>query len=222
MLDDLKNPLKTQLRQHYLQAILAGKRNGALELVMDAFKSGYQIPGIYTDIFQESLYEIGRLWETNQITVADEHTGTAITQYVMSNLYPYLEMTAVPRGKLVMTGVPGELHQVGANMIADILEADGWDTLFLGTNVPVDGVVAALHKHNADLLGISSTMLFNLPKVLGLVEAVKREFGDSVRILLGGGAFKTLKQLPEELEGCLVALDLNQAVQKTRNFSLDQ
>ncbi len=207
---------KMVLREEYLQEILAGKRKHALELIMDAYRSGYPIPGIYMDVFQEALYEIGRLWETNQITVADEHMGTAITQYVMSNLYQHLEISDEQRGKLVMTGVQGELHQVGANMVADILEADGWDVLFLGTNVPPEGVVQSIRQHGADLFGISSTMLFNIPKVIQLVDAVRREFGDSVRIMLGGGAFKTLQTLPEDLQDCLVALNLSEAIERTR------
>ena len=204
------------LRQEYLREILAGKRKTALELIMDAYRDGYAIPGIYMDVFQEALYEIGRLWETNQITVADEHMGTAITQYVMSNLYQYLEMADEQLGRVVVTGVQGELHQVGANMVADVLEADGWDVQFLGTNVPVEGVIQSIRKHGADLFGISSTMLFNIPRVIALVEAARNEFGDSIRILLGGGAFKALKKIPLELEGCTVALNLREAIDRAR------
>ena len=204
------------LRQEYLREILAGKRKAALELIMDAYRGGYPIPGIYMDVFQEALYEIGRLWETNQITVADEHMGTAITQYVMSNLYQYLEMADAQRGRAVMTGVQGELHQVGANMVADVLESDGWDVKFLGTNVPAEGVIHSIRKHGADLFGISSTMLFNIPRVIDLAEAVRKEFGDSVRIMLGGGAFRTLEKLPLELENCTVARNLREALDRTR------
>lgn len=204
------------LRQEYLSEILAGKRKTALEIIMDAYRSGYPIPGIYIDIFQEAMYEIGRLWETNRISVADEHMGTAITQYVMSNLYQHLEIADDQRGRLVVTGVQGELHQVGANMVADVLEADGWNVLFLGTNVPAEGVIQSISQHGADLFGISSTMLFNIPKVIQLVEAVRKEFGDSVRIMLGGGAFRSLQKLPPELEGCTVALDLREALDRTR------
>jgi methanogenic corrinoid protein MtbC1 len=204
------------LRQEYLREILAGKRKNALEIIMDAYRGGYGIPGIYMDVFQEALYEIGRLWETNQITVADEHMGTAITQYVMSNLYQYLEIADEQRGKVVMTGVQGELHQVGANMVADVLEADGWDVMFLGTNVPAEGVIQAIRKHGADLFGISSTMLFNIPKVVDLAELVHKEFGDSVRIMLGGGAFRGLRELPLELGDCTVALNVREALDRTR------
>ncbi|MFZ4440852.1 MAG: cobalamin B12-binding domain-containing protein [Syntrophales bacterium] len=210
------NIVTADLRQEYLKEILAGKRKTALEMIMDAYRGGYPIQGIYMDVFQEALYEIGRLWETNQITVADEHMGTAITQYVMSNLYQHLEIADERRGKVVMTGVQGELHQVGANMVADVLEADGWDVTFLGTNVPAEGVIQSIREHGPDLFGISSTMFFNIPKVIQLVETVHKEFGDSVRIMLGGGAFKALHKLPKELEGCIVALNLREALDRTR------
>jgi MerR family transcriptional regulator, light-induced transcriptional regulator len=212
--------LAETLCREYLQEILAGRRKTALDIVMDAYRSGYPIPGIYMDIFQEALYEIGRLWESNRISVADEHLGTAITQYVMSNLYQHLEISDERRGKFVVTGVQGELHQLGANMVADVLDADGWDTVFLGTNVPEEEIIQSLRRHRADLFGISSTMLFNIPKVIGLVEAVRGEYGNSVHIMLGGSAFKTLEALPRELEGCTIALDLREALHRTRTFGL--
>ncbi len=115
---------KTVLQSAYLADLLSLRRGAALDRVMDAFRSGYAITDIYLDVFQESLYEIGRLWETNRIGVAEEHMGTAITQFIMANLYQYLEKSGVSRGRLVVTGIEGELHQVGANMISDILEAD--------------------------------------------------------------------------------------------------
>ncbi|MGD9974731.1 MAG: B12-binding domain-containing protein [Desulfatirhabdiaceae bacterium] len=205
------------LRQAYLSDILAGKRKIALEMILDAFHSGYPIPGIYMDVFQEVLYEIGRLWETNQITVADEHMGTAITQYIMSVLYQYLETRNEKRGRIVMTGVQGELHQVGANMVSDILESDGWDVMFLGTNVPPDGIIQSIRQHGADVFGISSTMFFNIPRVIQLVDGIQQAFGENApRIMLGGSAFKMLPELPESLDGLIVATNLRDAIDQTR------
>ncbi len=208
------------LRKEYLADILGARRMDALKRIMAAYRSGYAIPDIYIEIFQESLYELGRLWESNRISVADEHMGTAITQFVMSNLYQYLEITDVVHGRLVVSGVQGELHQVGANMIADVLEADGWDVRFLGANVPPRDIIKAVREHRADLLGISATMYASLPEVVQLVGMVRQEFGEkSPRILLGGGAFSGLSVLPPELEGCLVVRDLKDALTLTRTFS---
>ena len=105
-------------------------------------------------------------------------------------------------------------------MVADVLEADGWDTVFLGTNVPEEGIIQAIRQHRADLFGISATMLFNIPKVIGLVEEVRSEYGNSVHIMLGGSAFRNLDALPSELAGCTVALNLGEALDRTRKVGL--
>jgi len=211
------SPLGRALQKAYLVEILAGKRETALEMVIDAFHSGLPISAIYMEVFQEVLYEIGWLWETNQITVADDHMATAITQYVISNLYRLMEISDAHLGKVVMTGVQGELHQIGANMVADVLEADGWDVQFLGTNVPPEGIIQSIRRQETDILGISSTMFFNIPKVIQLVAAVREEFGERApRIILGGGAFRMLPQLPGELAGCNVAHDLREVLDLAR------
>jgi len=211
---------KTVLQSAYLADLLSLRRGAALERIMDAFRSGYAITDIYLDVFQESLYEIGRLWETNRIGVAEEHMGTAITQFIMANLYQYLEKSGVSRGRLVVTGIEGELHQVGANMISDILEADGWDVVFLGADVSPPDVIQSVRDHNADLLGISATMVMSLPSVIALVGLVRSEFGAKApTIMLGGGAFTGLSKFPPELAGCLYGRDLADALRLTQALS---
>ena len=211
---------KTVLQSAYLADLLSLRRGAALERIMDAFRSGYAITDIYQDVFQESLYEIGRLWETNRIGVAEEHMGTAITQFIMANLYQYLEKSGVSRGRLVVTGIEGELHQVGANMISDILEADGWDVVFLGADVSPPDVIQSVRDHNADLLGISATMVMSLPSVIALVGLVRSEFGAKApTIMLGGGAFTGLSKFPPELAGCLYGRDLADALRLTQALS---
>lgn len=210
---------KTVLKQDYLKDLLAARRTDALERVMAAFRNGYPIPDIYMDIFQESLYEIGHLWESNLISVADEHMGTAITQFIMSNLYQHLEIADIKRGRIVITGIQGELHQVGANMVSDVLEADGWNVMFLGTDVPPEHVIRSIQQHRAHILGISATMFINIPVVVNLVDRVKQEFGARApQILLGGGAFGSHGKLPHELEGCMFARNLRDALELTRSI----
>jgi methanogenic corrinoid protein MtbC1 len=205
------------LRASYMAEILSGRRKIAMELILDAFHSGLPIPGMYVDIFQEALYEVGRLWETNQITVADEHMATAITQYIMSVLYQYLDSEDEKKGTVLMAGVEGELHQVGANMVSDVLESDGWDVIFLGTNVPPDGVIRSIGRHRPDVVGISATMFFNLPAVMRLVDRIREEYGDCPPdILLGGNAFRMMSEPPESLSGYPLAADLRQAIRWMR------
>jgi len=63
-----------------------------------------------------------------------------------------------------LTGVQDELHHVGGNIVADVLEASGWDVRFLGTNMPREAILRVIGQQRADVVGISVTMLFNIPQ----------------------------------------------------------
>jgi methanogenic corrinoid protein MtbC1 len=196
-------------RSLFLQAILQGQRKAASNITAEAIRAGHPVLEVYVKVLQEALYEVGRLWEGNRIPVATEHMATAIVQFVLAQLYPLLPPTQESRGNVVIAGVEGELHQVGANMVADYLESNGWNVRFLGTNMPHEGILQAVEEHRADVLGISSTMLFNLPKVRRLVGEVREKFASRPpRILVGGGAFRSLPSPAREVGADGFAADL--------------
>lgn len=197
----------------FLESILKGQRKAATRIALEALRSGHSIIDVYTEIFQESQYELGRLWESNKITVAEEHMATAITQFVMALIYPLIEMTDKVRGKMVITGVEGEMHQIGANMVADVLEAKGWDVRFLGTNMPHQGILKAVEEHRADVVGISATMLFNLPKVIQIIDQLREKFGTgSLKIIIGGASFRQVPQMYSEIGADGYAPDLKATI----------
>jgi len=197
----------------YLQAAIKGDRRAAVSLALEAMKRASDIVDVYVDVFQTSQYEVGRLWETNQITVAEEHMATAITQYAMAQLYQHIEPAKTQAGRMVITGIEGELHQVGPNMVADVLEARGWDVRFLGTNMPHSGILQAIEDQGAQTVGISATILFSLPKVVRLVKAIQEKFVTACpRIIFGGRAFASTPLLCRELGGSEAALDLRAAL----------
>lgn len=209
-----------ELRQVLLQALLLGRRQAAATVVLEALRGGVPLMDLYVQVIQAVLYEVGHLWETNRITVAQEHMATALVEYVLTLLYDRLERAPVARGRAVIMGVTGELHNVGAHIVSDVLEADGWDVRYLGTNVPTPGVVAVVREHKAAVLGVSATMLFSLPGVRQLVTDVTRELGgERPRLVVGGSAFRLAPELPRELGADAVALDLSSAVAAFRAFA---
>ncbi len=201
-----------QLTRMYTQAATGGNRQAALALVLEAVRQGHPVIDLYVEVLQAAMYRIGRLWEENRITVAQEHMATAITQFVIAQLYPLIEVPQTPAGKILITGVPGEFHQVGANMVADVLEASGWDVRFLGADTPSKGVLDAIEEHEARILGISVTMLFNVPQVIRLAEQVREKTADRISIIAGGAAFRLAPGLCEEIGAKGYALDLRSAI----------
>ena len=199
-------------RSLYLQAVRSGQRRAALNIALEALRNGASVPDVYREILQPVQYEIGRLWERNEMTVAREHMATAVTQYVVGQLYSHLEIPEASRGNALVTGVRGELHQLGANMVADVLEADGWNVRFLGTQLPHRGVLEAVDEHEPELIGISATVLFNLPAVAELIEELRSRFDDQLTILVGGSAFRTRPDVWEEMGADGYGGDLREAV----------
>jgi MerR family transcriptional regulator, light-induced transcriptional regulator len=196
----------------YLSAILHGQRRAAVGVAMETVRQGHSLTDVYADILQDSMYEVGRLWETNRITVAQEHMATAVTQYVIAHLYPLIQPAKPQRGKMVIAGVEGERHQVGPNIVADVLESAGWDVRFLGADIPAASVLEAVEEHRADVLGISATMLFNIPNVRRLIAQTRAVPGRNVRVILGGAAFRAAPELYKELGAAGVALDARAAL----------
>jgi MerR family transcriptional regulator, light-induced transcriptional regulator len=181
--------------QDYLGALRAGDRRVALTTARSALTEGADIRDLYMDVLQPAMYEVGRLWETNQFTVAQEHLATAITQSVMAQIYASV-LCRPPIGRtMVATCIGGELHELGIRMVADFFEIEGWDVFYLGANMPAGDVIAMLEAQRAHLLAISVTLGGHVLQVRELIEAVRAApIGKRVKIMVGG---QPLNRSPE-------------------------
>lgn len=182
------------LARDYLAALLRGERHAAGGLILAAADSGTSIQDIYLSVFQRVQREVGRLWQSNQIGIAQEHYCTACTQSIMAQLYPRIFSAEKNGRRLVATCVGGDLHEIGARMVADFFEMEGWDTFFLGGNTPTSGVLQQVAERAPHVLAISATMSFHAQGVAELIAAT-RAAGNPPRILVGGPPFNSLPGL---------------------------
>ncbi len=173
----------------YLAASVSGLREVALEIVREAMRGGHSPVDVYIDIFQCALYEVGRRWQTTGLTIAEEHMATATTQFVLSVLNEEHPPTGSRSGAAVVTGVVDEQHVVGASIVASILDAEGWDVRFLGTNLPHHDIVSAIDQHRASLVAISVTMSDRVADARDLIAQIRRGCASAPRIIVGGAAF---------------------------------
>lgn len=193
------------LAQEYLALLLNGERHLASRRIVDAAAAGTAVRDIYLHVFQRAQYEIGRRWQMNEITVAQEHYCTAATQLIMSQLYHYIFAGEKRRGTFVGTCVAGDLHEIGVRMVADFLEMDGWRTFYLGANTPSVSVVQTVCDRRANVLGISVTMSYHLGVVSDLIRRVRAERKcGGVKILVGGYPFAIAPALWRKIgaDGC--------------------
>lgn len=183
------------LAKKYLDVLLYGDRRQASDTILNEVRKGLDIKSVYMNVFQPVQYEIGRLWQTKRISVAQEHFATAVTQLVMSQLYQYIFLSEKKNKKLVAACVGGELHEIGIRMVADMFELSGWDTYYLGANTPLSGLLQTLDEHKPNVAAFSATLGFHIKEVEKIVKTVKSEMGDETKIMVGGGVFNAIPDL---------------------------
>jgi methanogenic corrinoid protein MtbC1 len=198
--------------QAYLELVLNQNRQDALNMIMDLVDKGTSIRSIYLDIFQPAMHLVGELWQHDRISVAQEHYCTGVTQFIISQLYPYLFREHDRDRAMAGCCVSGELHEMGIRMVCDFFEMDGWDSYYLGANTPAEALIEFIADKNADLLAISVTMTFHLPRARALVRTVREHFGSELKIILGGYPFGRSATLCDRIGGDGYSLDAQSAV----------
>lgn len=180
--------IQTNLYENYLSSLLRGDKVACLNIVTTLLDNKIAIRELYTDLFQKSLYSVGELWEKNEISVAREHLATAITESMLSVVYPHLFTGIQSDKKVIISCTANEHHQLGGKMVADIFELHGWDAHFLGANTPVNELLKFIDETQPDLIGLSLAVYFNIGALKATLEAVHTHF-KNLDILVGGHAF---------------------------------
>jgi len=206
----------------YLRALRDGDRRRAFVVIDEARRAGHPIGTLYMEVFQPALREIGRLWQQNEISVADEHLATAITQAAMARLYEqsftWREQGA---GTLIAACADTERHEVGLRMLCDLLECEGWNTTYLGATVPIDALVAMVRARRPDVVALSASLAPHLPRLRAMIDGVRDAMGagggDRPLILVGGRPFLDDPGLATRLGADLTARDAASAVELLRH-----
>lgn len=211
------------LATQYLDSLLNGDRRLAANLILQAVDKGESVKDIYLHVFQRSQYEIGRLWHSNKVSIAQEHFCSAATQLIMSQLYSHIFSTDKIGRKLVAACVGGELHEIGVRMVADFFEMEGWDTYYMGANTPASSIIEAIDKYEADVVGISASIPFHRSALKELISNI-REFDRNrkVKILVGGYALRTSPGLWSRLGADGFAEDAQQAIALANQIIMDK
>jgi methanogenic corrinoid protein MtbC1 len=158
----------------------------AERLIQDA---GTDVRALYLEVLQPALYEIGRRWQEAEISVAQEHLATATTQSLMARLAGRLDGRATRRDRRALVAcAEGELHSIGVRMVADFLEADGWEVLFVGALSPAGAVAEMAAAQRVDLVALSAALAQRVPEIATAVSAL-RALETVPVIAVGGQAF---------------------------------
>jgi MerR family transcriptional regulator, light-induced transcriptional regulator len=180
----------TEVQQLFLVLLLRGDYQGCLNLGNRVIQNVIDLKQFNLKVIWPVLYRIGLLWQSGQISIADEHLVTNLVKRVATVQHSRFATLTATRGKVVVSAVANEYHEVGAQMVADFLEIEGWDVTYLGANVPGWILLETIRQNKPFLLALSIALEGNLMKIQQLIEVIREdpELKD-IKIMVGGNAF---------------------------------
>ena len=181
--------------QPLADAIIKGKREEVVELVQKALDEGVEAKTILNDGLIAGMNEVGRRFKANEFYVPE----VLIAARAMSNhkepdkpgamevLQPHLEKAGVePIGRVIIGTVKGDLHDIGKNLVIMMLRGSGFDVIDLEIDVPADRFVESARETKAKLIGLSALLTTTMPQMKAVVETLKSEGMDDVKVMIGG------------------------------------
>lgn len=202
-----------QAQVRFLEALLQGKQRLAVGIAESSVTRKELASPFYLHVIQPSLYEIGSRWERGEVSVAQEHLASAICARVISAVYLGLDDLSIGLDRAVVATAPGERHELGAWMISDALEAEGWDVSYIGADTPPEDLIELLRERRPAVLMLSITMPFFIHQATSLIRRIK---GDpllrKVHVVVGGQIFNSNPGLWEVTGADATASTLIEAV----------
>ena len=183
-------------RASYLNSLMESDTRKAVALVGNFLQSDIPLPDICVDILGKTMEEVGELWHSHKISVDMEHYCTATTQTAMSQMYPAIFQSRRKGKKMVVACVGGELHEMGARMVADLFEYAGWDSVYLGA-ASYEELHKAAEEEKPALIALSITMPQYLVECMDSVKRLKEAFTD-IRIAVGGHVLESLSEIQKD------------------------
>jgi MerR family transcriptional regulator, light-induced transcriptional regulator len=226
----LEHPLETSTKENlelianqFIEFVMSGEKQLASRLILNRIKNGTSVKDIYIHVFEKTLKRIGDLWEAGRLDVAAEHHFTCVTRTILAQLHPYLYNPKRIPLTVVSLSVSGEMHNIGMRMVTDLLEMEGINTVFLGSNIPTDSIIRTLKHWKASVLAISATMDYHVNSVKTLIDAVRGdEECKNVKVVVGGAAFNIAADLWKKVGADAYAANAEEAVDVIKDFELPQ
>ncbi len=124
-------------------------------MVGQALAAGATGAEIFARVLTPAMYRIGERWERAEISAADEHLATGISNRIMGSVYEALAVE-IPTSKerVLIAAVEGDQHVMGLRMIADVLEGSGYETIYMGADTPLAGFVESIARHKPSVVAL--------------------------------------------------------------------
>ena len=208
-------PLDVQ-RDAFLHALLDRSAPRARQVADAVMTAGVAVEDLYSEVFAPALQEVGHLWALDEISVAQEHYATSVTQALIATLAAEAPPAAGQGRLAIVTSTPDELHLLGVDMVSDVLQREGWEVINLGAATPAGDLVDLVREEVPDLVALSASTAGRLPGVADVLRELAA-LEERPVIVVGGGLFSgSAADFAREHGADLVLTDLRDLLAEIR------
>ena len=174
--------------QKIYDSVLNGDMDETAGFVQAALNAQFQPGLILNEGMISAMKEVGRLFEEGEYFVPEMLISARAMQAGLAILKPHLVQAKVASaGKVVVGTVKGDLHDIGKNLVAMMLEGSAFDIVDLGVDVSPDKFVEAVKTHQPQIVGLSALLTTTMPNMKATIEALKvAGLRDQVKVMIGG------------------------------------
>ena len=211
-------PEKWSEQDRFEAALLTGDRRQAIEIIGHLTQTGHSLVEINVFLIQTTLVNIGMKWQSNQISIAQEHLATATAQTVMADSFSKSALPPLNGKKVLLACIEGNHHSVGLRMVSDAFELAGWDVQFLGANAPTRALIEQVTRWKPDLVGLSISFPHQLSVTREAITSLRAQLGDGCpQIMIGGAAVNRFPALAQCIDADSHASDALAALRHPLN-----
>ena len=170
------------------EAVIEGDWKAAAAATHAAIDAGVPALAIVTENLVPAMDEVGRRFECEDYFVPEMLLSARAMKASMEICRPLLVASgAEPIGRVVIGTVKGDLHDIGKNLVASMLEGGGFEVIDLGADVPPERFIQAATSRNANLVALSALLTVTMPAMKTTIEAFQKAgLRDKVKIMVGG------------------------------------
>ncbi|MFZ0034678.1 MAG: cobalamin-dependent protein [Sedimentisphaerales bacterium] len=205
---------KNAVLERYLDTLLQGDRKACRSVIEESLQTGTPANSVYSDIIWPIMVEIEHLVRSDRITTTQEHLATRINRTIVDQLQNKLPRKPRKDKRIVISCAPAELQELGAQIMADLFESDGWEVKFLGGGLTNEDILAFIHESAPDILLIYGSTPKQAPDIRQLIDTIRDiNAWPNMRIMVSGGLFNRAEELWEEIGADLFAATALEALQ---------
>lgn len=174
--------------QELYEAILAGKAPKAEALAKEFLEANINVQELIVNFMIPAMDEAGRRFEENEFFVPELLIAARAMKLAMAVLAPALAASgAEPVGKVIIGTVQGDMHDIGKNLVASMLEGAGFQVTDLGVNVAPEKFVESLKSQAGSILAMSALLTTTMPAMKATIDALSTAgLRDTTKIMIGG------------------------------------